>query len=129
MEPNLIIALRQPWLALILHGTKTAELRRTRPLHNPARLYLYHRGCIHGHAQVTAWIHLITARQIADQWGDRLCMSRARILEYLEDAERPIVYGLGTVTQYQLPIPIARKPQSWIYMDPETAALIPDLEQ
>lgn len=123
---EIIIALRQPWLELILRRTKTAELRRTAPRIMPPRLHLYHRGCLHGTATVEDWETILQSpRKIASQWADRLCMSHPRILEYLDSAANPTVYALGTVTRYKHPIPIQRRPQSWIYLDPETAALLP----
>lgn len=125
-SPEIIIALRQPWLALILHRTKTAELRRTHPSYIPDRLYLYHRRCIHGHADVAEWDTHSTHRQLVNTWADRLCMSRLRILEYLDGATTPIVYALANITTYPLPIPIPKKPQSWIYMTPAIRSLIPE---
>lgn len=125
-SPEIIIPLRQPWLELILNGTKTAELRRTHPSYIPDRLYLYHRRCIHGHADVAAWDLHSTRRQFAANWSKHLCLPPAEILKYLEGAANPIVYNLANITKYPHPIPIPAKPQTWIYMTPAIRTLIPE---
>ena len=51
---DIVLALRPKWLEFILRGKKTAEARRVLPknLNTGDKVYLYCKGCIHGHAYV-----------------------------------------------------------------------------
>lgn len=130
----LILAMRERWLNLILDGKKTAEVRRTRPARPcdmPDYLYLYHRGHIHGMAEVRAYT-VPDYPELVGFWHrntcaihhKRACLTGKEMLEYLNCAAAPVVYLLGRVGRFEKPIPVPCRPQSWQYATPELLDMI-----
>ena len=130
----LILAMREKWLNLILDGKKTAEVRRTRPsspCYMPGYLYLYHKGCIHGIAEVVG-TDLFNQSGLYKEWvfaafrayGEKACLTRVDFFRYLALAKSPVVYLLGRVERFLKPIPVPCRPQSWQYATPELLDII-----
>lgn len=122
----LILAMRERWMNLILDGQKTAEVRRTRPARlcdMPDYLFLYHRGCLHGVAEVVG-TDLFNQSGSYKEWvfasfrayGEKACLTRVDFFRYLALAKSPVVYLLGRVERFAEPIPVPERPQSWMYM-------------
>lgn len=136
----LILAMREKWLNLILEGKKTAEVRRTRPAKAcdmPDYLYLYHKGCIHGIAEVAGW-NTPECSNVPDYaWPlsattrthKEACLTRREMLLYLKGASSPVVYLLGKVQRFDTPIPVPCRPQSWQYATPELLEIIQDRKE
>lgn len=130
----IILAMREKWLNLILEGKKTAEVRRTRPARPcdmPDYLYLYHKGCIHGIAEVVgirlcerAWLDLIY-----EDYGKDACLSWQEFSLYMATAKAGVVYRLGKVQRFDTPIPVPCRPQSWQYATPELLEIIQDRKE
>ena len=122
----LILAMRERWMNLILDGQKTAEVRRTRPARlcdMPDYLFLYHRRCLHGVAEVVG-TDLFNQSGLYKEWvfasfrayGEKACLTRVDFFRYLALAKSPVVYLLGRVERFAEPIPVPERPQSWMYM-------------
>lgn len=124
----LILAMREKWLNLILDGTKTAEVRRThpaRPCDMPDYLYLYHRGHIHGMAEVRAYRFLPCGWFSLDAVEvQEACLSLEEARGYLQISSRGVIYKLGRVQRFTQPIPVPCRPQSWQYATPELLDII-----
>ena len=131
----LILAMRERWLNLILDGSKTAEVRRTRPARPcdmPDYFYLYHKGHIHGIVKVAAWqTPECSGLTQYEWWGractwyhDDACLTRKEMLSYLCDAASPVVYFLGKAARFEKPITVPCRPQSWQYATPELLDII-----
>lgn len=139
----LILAMREKWLNLILDGKKTAEVRRTRPARPcdmPDYIYLYHRGHIHGMAEVRGWSVPepdaaaigLWAREAVREYGDMACLGGVDMFNYLTRGAvrehyrslHPVVYLLGRVERFKRPIPVPCRPQSWQYATPELLDII-----
>ena len=124
----LILAMRERWLNLILDGTKTAEVRRThpaRPCDMPDYLYLYHRGCIHGMAEVRVYRYLISGWfSLYKGECKESCLSVEEAKRYLQTSSRCVIYKLGRVERFLKPIPVPCRPQSWQYATQELLEII-----
>lgn len=120
---SIVIALREPYISLILSGEKKLEIRRTTPAlaENIRRLYLYYRGFILGEVEVKSVEapRSSSARALAARWHQAARLSFHDALEYLWRPCRPCAYHLGTVVIYKHPVPIDNRPQSFIYATPE----------
>lgn len=138
---EIIIAMKPKYLELILNGTKTAEVRRTRPkepCYWPNRLWLYQGGCIHGYVNVKGYRvpeteSLVTwARNVSTELHEKACILEHDMYMYLisglvrRSYRKPqqIVYLLGTAVRATKPIPVPCRPQSWIYMTDEVRAIV-----
>lgn len=120
--------MREKWLNLILDGKKTAEVRRTRPARPcdmPDYLYLYHRGHIHGIAEVRAFRYL-TSGWFSLNKGEcqEACLSVEKARGYLQLSRRGVIYKLGRAQRFPKPIPVPCRPQSWQYATPELLDII-----
>lgn len=124
----LILAMREKWLNLILDGKKTAEIRRTRPARPcdmPDYLYLYHRGHIHGMAEVSAYHYLLRGWKSLNKMDHhKACVSIEVACAYLGSSDRGVVYLLGRVERFLKPVPVPCRPQSWQYATPELMDII-----
>ena len=124
----LILAMREKWLNLILDGKKTAEVRRTRPARPcdmPDYLYLYHRGHIHGMAEVRAY-RILPCGWFSMDRGEcqEACLSVEEAKRYLQTSSHCVIYKLGKVERFLKPIPVPCRPQSWQYATPELLDII-----
>lgn len=127
----IILAMREKWMNLILDGTKTAEVRRTRPARPcdmPDYIYLYHRGCIHGMAEVRAFRRMTDWYEVeatCRQYYKEACMESAKAMHvFLSGAISPCLYLLGRVARFDKPIPVPCRPQSWQYATSELLDII-----
>lgn len=131
----IILAMREKWLNLILDGMKTAEVRRTRPARPcdmPDFLYLYHKGCIHGLAEVRSYLIPPPFPEDTRTWRmqasyifyEEACLTIEEMRQYLDGAENPVVYLLESVQRFPNPIPVPCRPQSWQYATPELLEII-----
>lgn len=127
-EPrDIILAMREKWLNLILDGKKVFEVRRTCPKRKPGRIYLYRLGMIWGVADVGMWWRVcdmfnreyFTAGEFREKFAAKACLGVQEYLGYLDGAKRPAVYHLREVYPYAQPIPVSCRPQSWQYMTDE----------
>lgn len=120
---SIVLAMREPYLSLILSGEKKLEIRRTTPSRADSitRIYLYHAGCIHGEVEVKSIEapRKESVRAIAARWHQAARLSFRDALEYLWQPCRPCAYHLGVPTLYKNPVPIDNRPQSFIYSTPE----------
>lgn len=124
----LILAMREKGLNLILSGKKTAEVRRTRPARPcdmPDYLYLYHRGCVHGIAEVRAYRYLPCGWFSLDRGECKeACLSVEEARGYLQLSSLGVIYKLGRVQRFPKPVPVPCRPQSWQYATPELLDII-----
>lgn len=124
----LILAMRERWMNLILDGKKTAEVRRTRPARPcdmPDYLYLYHKGHVHGLAEVRAYRYLPSGWfSLAVGECQEACLSVEDAKSYLGGSGFGVVYKLGKVQRFQKPVPVPCRPQSWMYATTELRNII-----
>lgn len=127
-EPmDIILAMREKWLNLILDRKKVFEVRRTCPKHRPGRIYLYRRGVIWGEAEIGKWWHVcdmfhreyFVYSPFKELFAAKAYLSEREYLDYMEGAKRPVVYYLKEVLRYAQPVPVSCRPQSWQYMTDE----------
>lgn len=128
MSTSIILAMREKWLNLILSGQKTAEVRRTRPsspCYMPDYLYLYHKGCIHGIAEVRAY-RILPCGWFSLDIGEcqEACLSVEEAKRYLQTSSLGVIYKLGRVQRFTQPIPVPCRPQSWQYLTEKIRAHI-----
>lgn len=137
-EPReIILAMREKWLNLILDGKKIFEVRRTCPKRRPWRIYLYRRGMIWGVAEVAHWWHVcdmlpreyFTSGLYPAMFASKACLSEREYLDYMNGAKRPAVYYLREVSRYEQPVPVSCRPQSWQYMTDEIREQIDNMER
>lgn len=140
---ELILAMQEPHMERLLSGEKKAEVRRTRPRTeelNKAtrlRLYLYRGGCIHGYVEVQGCrcfadgIHPAEARvqSLIEEYAAEACLTPAEMLRYLHGYPvGAIVYRVSphhAPVRYATPVAVPCRVQSWQYLTPEVAALLP----
>lgn len=123
--PNIILGMQPQWAEKILDGSKSMELRRTRPGINKTVppgtiLYLYCRGHIIGHCIVVQYRELWTPADIlihaASAYKLAGMESHQAVWDYLNGAERPCLYHIRSAQRYAQPIPWPTVVQSWIYV-------------
>lgn len=123
---RLLLAMREPYLSKLLDGSKTIEVRRTRPapeiLRNAKsiRLYLYKGGHIHGYVDVCNMAYLEEVELYAN-WQDicsAACLTEQEAHQYLAGAnrERVIFYEVHNPVKYTQPLKTHHRPQSWVYI-------------
>lgn len=123
---DLILAMKEKYLKLILCGRKKAEIRRTTPREGPnRRLWLYCQGHIHGYVEV-GWRNYIGNNSLYNWSSVKLmapehlsCVTAGEISTYLAGATDACVYLLRTVHRFKEPYRTQLRPQSWMYMPPE----------
>ena len=123
---DLILAMKEKYLKLILCGRKKAEIRRTTPSEGPnRRLWLYFQGYIYGYVDVAwrqytgnnSWYNWTSVKLMAPEHLS--CMTDGEISVYLAGATDTCVYRLRTAHRFKEPYRTQVRPQSWMYMPPE----------
>lgn len=125
-ELKLMLAMREPYLSQLLDGSKTVEVRRTRPapeiLRNAKsiRLYLYKGGYIHGYVDID-YYNSLNEISWSGWWQDtckRACLTAQEMEQYLagSDKDRVIFYHVSKRVKYKSPLKTHHRPQSWVYI-------------
>lgn len=123
---DLILAMKEKYLKLILCGRKKVEIRRTTPREGPnKRLWLYFKGHIHGYVEVqrrqyigdNSWYNWSAVKLVAPERVSGVQVGELN--NYLEGAKDTCVYHLGTAHRFKEPYTTILRPQSWMYMPPE----------
>lgn len=120
---DLILAMKEKYLKLILCGRKKAEIRRTTPKEGPnKRLWLYCKGHIHGYVEVRQRYYIGT-NEAYDWTAVKLhapanvsCLSDKELEDYLKSAKHVSVFMLNTAHRLNEPCAVDIRPQSWMYM-------------
>lgn len=141
---DLILAMRAPFLAKLLIGIKTAEVRRTKPdMINfyGTRLYLYHKKRIYGHVTVEDWQYTYRRflNDLCKNWCAAACLTHEEMWKYLAGDLSPagqdmacrngIIYLVRDPVRYAVPVDVPCRPKSWQYMTPEIKVLLPYEEE
>lgn len=125
-EPcNLIFAMKQPYLDLLLCGKKTVELRRSHParsrdpfyewnVQKGNRIYLYYRGCVWGEVSISDFN--FQTNMDYENWDFKeACLTQAELCKYMKGCKTPAVYFVVNPIRYVEPVKVDCRPQSWIY--------------
>lgn len=122
-----VFALKPEWADLILSGTKTVEIRRSRMKRMIDRMLIYRTGTglIVGEARVKG-MHAAPPETIWRGYGTESRIPKNLFDEYAKGADRLYAYRLENPIRYGKPktlsdIGLKRAPQSWCYL-PETGA-------
>lgn len=130
---DLILAMRQPYLDLLLNGTKTVELRTTHPkllcevggrriwgTMYGKRLYLARRGFIHGEVLIDAIdFNTTMPAHFAVTYAERACLDISTAVAMLKGRRTAAAYHVSHPIRYAAPVCIMRTPQSWQYAAPD----------
>lgn len=123
--PAAVFALKPEWADLILSGTKTVEIRRSRMKRMIDRMLIYRTGTglIVGEARVKG-MHAAPPEIIWRGYGTESRIPKNLFEEYAKGADRLYAYRLENPIRYGKPktlsdIGLKRAPQSWCYL-PET---------
>lgn len=121
---NIILAMQQKWAEKILDGSKTIELRRSRPgighcTPPGITIYLYHKGHIIGECLLEHYQELWAAADVshaaAAHYKEAGMHSPEEVQAYLQGARKPCYYKLKSAHRYPQPIPWPHVVQSWMY--------------
>lgn len=121
---NIILAMQPQWAEKVLAGTKTVELRRSRPgichcVPPGITIYLYQRGHIIGEASLESYRDLWKPEDVttyaAPLYREAGMNSPEDVEAYLKGAARPCYYKLKDARRYSQPIPWPTVVQSWMY--------------
>lgn len=140
MSKAVLISIRPEWARKILNGSKTVEVRKTRPkLNPPFKCYIYKcgNGKVNGEFVCDEIISIDGAGRIPSDIARPTCLEPAELHQYLGaavgygwhisnlkiyDQPRDLweFAGLQRETEFGLaPRPITRPPQSWRYVEEE----------
>ncbi len=112
----LFLSLRPEHAANIIAGTKTVELRRTRPRAAPGiRIALYAATPIRavvGSCKLDA-VHAGSPDEIWRHFGERTAVTRARFDTYFKGAERAIAIEVSAAAPLNSPINLERLRDAW----------------
>lgn len=127
---SIIISIRPKWVAKILSGEKTLEIRKTAPKCDlPIDVYIYcTKGDYIGHLS-NKYVGKIVAKftlnkvekfyNFDDELCDRACLDRGELLDYLGD-KIGYAWHISNLEIFDKPKTLAdyglkRAPQSWCY--------------
>lgn len=121
---NIILAMQEKWAEKILDGSKTIELRRSRPGIGRSTppgitIYLYCKRSIIGECLLENYREIWTPEDImttaAPLYKEAGMNSPEEVQAYLQGAARPCYYRLKNARRYPRPIPWPTVVQSWMY--------------
>lgn len=135
-ERALIISIRPQFVEAILEGTKTVELRRTRPNVEIGSLIIFYSSsptrAIVGWASLAGMVEG-TPDQLWDDHGERAAIAEDEYDLYFAGTDSAYGLELEDVVQAAEPVPLAtirslgiEPPQSWRYLPPELGSRIRD---
>ncbi len=132
LEPDLqsimLVSIRPQFVAQILDGSKTIELRRSRPLVRVGQRLAIYSTLPDGAMVATARVAGITDGPKSAFWGRHRCdigVTKREFDDYFRDRESVVGIHLESVRQLETPISLAQMrdrgivnpPQQWIYLD------------
>lgn len=133
---SIILAMREPYLSQLLDGSKTVEVRKTRPACGVLpheTLYLYRKGAIHGQVSVREMHYVgrtdfeMGACEAIAKFAEKACLEDGEMLDYLGwHPKHAAVYEVYAPIRYARPVPVPCRPQSWQYMTDSILELLPD---
>jgi len=126
--PIMLVSIRPHYVRQILEGTKTIELRRTRPLVRQGQTVAIYATLPKGAIVATARIESVSGAPKGEFWldhGERLGVSRCEYDEYFHDQESVVGIHLSHVRELTHPLSLVQMrakglsnpPQQWAYLD------------
>lgn len=119
-----VLALNPEFAEKIYSGTKTVELRKTRPKRVVTRVMVYETTPV---KRVTGWFNVLWIRTFTPtatwlKFGKALGITRRRLREYLRASRRAVILAIGRVKRFRSPMALravsnlSRPPQSFAYV-------------
>lgn len=134
----MLLSIHPEWVGRIINGSKTVELRKTRPLVEHGQLVLIYSTKPTAAIVATCRISRVEVVETAQAWtsfGPKAAISESELDQYLLGAKEAVGIHVDSARELASPIDLAflrerdrfHPPQTWHYLDPaEVESLISD---